>query len=325
MTSAFASFRWLATLLLTLALFHSSCKGPEQAPTVEVAKAPSHLYLISYANSFVGALRAGGTAAGAFEIDRQASADGLYHLRIEWMENEALKALDLSYEGRDAELKPVSCRIGDDEEVPRNSRLAVQLAACHKVADLAARIELGGEPNLPTTELLIDFSAGGPAGKVWNRYVRFSDLAIREEFSDLEIGENVPDSFDLGLERDQFIGISSRRERNLMRLGTGSEQQMQRLAQVIDWKNTGDLTREFVALVEAVGIQIDKDSHVGYWSPLFNVALRAGTVFAVRAPTGSAPAGLLYVQESNRDMARLLVVRAPLGKDHGASQNLRRY
>ncbi len=307
----------MVTLLLSLVLFHSSCKGPEQGLVVEVAKAPSHLYLISYADSFVEALREGGLTARTFEIGRQTAADGLYHLKLEWMEDDVQKNLDLSYEGRESKLKPVACRFGNDEEVPQLSGLALQLGACHKVADLGARVELSGEPNPVSSELLIDFRAGGPAGRVWTRYVRIRDLAIREEFSDLEVSENVPGSFDLAFERDQAIRINSRGGRNLMRLGTGSEQHAQRLAQVIDWNITGDLTRSFASLVEAVGIKIDEDSHAGYWSPLFNVPIRAGSVFAVRATTGSAPAGLLYVQESSRDLARILVVRAPLAKDHG--------
>jgi hypothetical protein len=313
MTSAPFSSRWLALALLSFGLSHSSCKGPEQAAAVEVIETPSNYYLISYANSFVGALRAGGTAAGAFEIDRQAAVDGLYHLRIEWMENEALKTIDLSYEGRDAELQPVSRRMGDDDEVQKNSNLGRKLSACHKVAGLGARVELGGEQSRPSTELLVDFSTGGVPGRVGHRYVRLSDLAIRREYTEGEL-----DSYDLNFSRDishEFMGISSMNTRNLMRLGTGSEHQVQRLAKIIDWQDSREYRlNSFRSLVEAVGIKIDDDSNAGYWSPLYNVSLRAGTVFAVRLPTGSAPTGLMYVQESQGDIARILIVGAPLGQ-----------
>ncbi|MFT5199791.1 MAG: hypothetical protein ACI87O_002464 [Planctomycetota bacterium] len=319
MTSALFSCRWMAIILLSFGLANTSCKGPAQDQAVEVAIAPSHYYLISYANSFVGALRAGGTAAGAFEISRHTEADGLYHLKIELMEDEGLKTLDLSYEGRDAELRRVSDRFGDDEEVPEFSKLGRKLSACHKVADLGARVELGSEHALPSTEWLVDVSASGVPGRVAHRYIRLRDLAIRESFSELEISEGVDSSFDLHFARDrsyEFMGLYSTWGRNLMRLGTGSEQHVQRLAQIMDWQDSPN----FPALVEAVGIKIDKDSNAGYWSPLFNVPLRAGTVFAVRSPRdsaptdASAPAGLIYVQESQGDIVRLLIVRPPHAK-----------
>jgi hypothetical protein len=320
MTSSTLSYRWIAIILLSLGLSNVSCKGPGRVSTVDVAEAPSNLYMISYAHFFVGALRSGGTAAGAFEISSHTETDDLYHFKIEFMEDDILNTLDLRYEGQYAGLKPVSSRVGD-EELEKYSRLAIQLRACHKVAVLRAKAEESGEQDVKTTELLIDFSAGGPAGKVWRRYLRISDLAIRERFSELEVSENVPDNFDLGFDRDQFIGISSRRGRNLMRLGTGSEHHLLRFAQVVDWHRTSDLTRDFTALVKAVGITIDENSNAGYWSPFFNVPLRAGEVYAVRAVDGHSPSALFFVQESQRDMARLLVAHAPLGVDKGTTQD----
>ncbi len=318
MTNSILSYRWIAIILLSLGLSNVSCKGPGHVSAVDVAEAPSNLYMISYANFFVGALRSGGTAAGAFEISSHTETDDLYYFKIEFMEDDVLKTLDLRYEGQYAGLTPVYSRVGD-EELQKFSGLAIMLKACHKVAALRARAEESGEQDVATTELLIDFSTGGPDGKVWRRYLRISDLEVREEFSDLEISEKLPARFDIGFERDQLIGVNSRIGRNLMRLGTGTEHHLLRFAQVIDWHRTSDLTRDFTALVKAVGITIDENSNAGYWSPFFNVPLRTGEVYAVRAVDGYSPSALIYVQESQRNMARLLVVRAPLGKDHGAN------
>lgn len=142
MTSSASASRWKTIVLLSIVLLLSSCRLLGQAPTGELSKAPSNFYLISYANSFVGELRAGGEAAGAFEISRHTDADGLYHLRVELMENDQFRTLDLIYEGRDSGLEQVSCHFEDGEEVGESSALGLKLTECHKVADSDTRAEL---------------------------------------------------------------------------------------------------------------------------------------------------------------------------------------
>ncbi len=60
--------------------------------------------------------------------------------------------------------------------------------------------------------------------------------------------------------------------------------------------------------VSALALSTDSQSEMPY---LDGVQIPVGTVFAVRAPTGSSPAALMYVRESQRDLARLLVLHAP--------------
>jgi hypothetical protein len=298
MTGQSVAYRLMSAILTCAVLASSSCGGPEQDPVGEASEPPSSLYVITYANFFVGALRAGGSNAGAFEISRRPEADGLYHLKIELMEAEKVKPLEMHYEGQDAGLGPVYARFGVEEVIPGRGRLAKKLIACHQVADRRARDEAGDEfAELPSASLLVDFSAGGPDGKVWRRYVRITDL---------QVGKVTFDGFDLRFERDESIRLSSGTSRNLMRLGTGSEEQVRRLAQVTDWQS-----ENLTELVKAVGIKIDPDSNADYWAPLDGVQIPVGTVFAVRAPTGSSPAALMYVRESQRDLARLLVLHAP--------------
>ncbi|MGK0353579.1 MAG: hypothetical protein ACJAYX_004273 [Planctomycetota bacterium] len=304
MSSYSNKFRWMSVILISTALFGAACKGPTAAPTGDVSKPPSNYYLTLYATTFVDALRADGTKAGAFEMSRRPAQDGCHHLHVELWGSEEPQQLDLALRGEDSGLTLVHALIDNKKVFPGDTDIAAQFAACHQQANRVSRGET--EPASSTSRTLdVDFRSGGDPGTVRRRFVRLEDFRILDQaFEDN----------DLLLARDGVIRISSLLHRNLMRLGVGSEAAFQRLAQTIDWGlDAASHQQNLAERVRKAGLETDKDCNPGYWSPLDAVAVPAGTVFAVRAREASNPAALLFIQEVDSDRVQVRVICSPLG------------